>query len=379
MHGRGRAGRRVRARERERQAQGLLEARRSSSGIDQDARPSGVTNSGGPPIRVATTVRPQAIASSSACPNGSTRLGPQTTRASAISAGTSSCGTVGQDADPGRPSSRARSGPSPANVSVPSPSRSNAAASRARSSAASASRCRGTPAGSAGAGATGTARDRRRSRRPPSSRAPPAASPRARGADTRRPRRPRRRAARRAACARRRPGTEPMLRTSWPCAVTTSGARGCERREQARPGRGNARRRRRRRPRAQRAPTELEVAELAAGARVEHGAVDVVAPRRRSACSTCATNAPRSGRVGPRVHLRDEQDPHGPDTFRRTGPCGPRPPRLSRGREDRGEVVYGCVARTERLQPAACSIVARIDVVSCSVWSTANALAIPGR
>ena len=54
---------------------------------------SGGTNSGGPPIRVATTERPHAIASSSAWPNGSISAGPQTTSAALSQPGTSSCGT----------------------------------------------------------------------------------------------------------------------------------------------------------------------------------------------------------------------------------------------------------------------------------------------
>ena len=86
------AGGEVRARQRrglfERRARG----RRRRAG--RRARPaSGGTNSGGPPIRVATTERPQAIASSSAWPSGSTRLGWARTRLSASSRGISSCGT----------------------------------------------------------------------------------------------------------------------------------------------------------------------------------------------------------------------------------------------------------------------------------------------
>ena len=82
---------------------------------------SGVTNSGGPPTCVATTGRPAAIPSSSDWPNGSTRLGPQTTRAAASRAGTSSCGTRPVTEIPARPSRCGRSGPSPTKVSVPSP------------------------------------------------------------------------------------------------------------------------------------------------------------------------------------------------------------------------------------------------------------------
>ena len=44
-------------------------------------------------MRVATTERPHAIASSSAWPSGSTRLGWQSDVAAAIAAGISSCGT----------------------------------------------------------------------------------------------------------------------------------------------------------------------------------------------------------------------------------------------------------------------------------------------
>ena len=49
-------------------------------GIHEDAGACG-TNSGGPPTAVATTERPQASASSVTSPNGSARLGWQTTSA----------------------------------------------------------------------------------------------------------------------------------------------------------------------------------------------------------------------------------------------------------------------------------------------------------
>ena len=57
-----------------------------------------------------------------AWPNGSTRLTPQTTRAAASRAGTSSWGTRPVTLIPGRFSRCGRNGPSPTKVSVPSPS-----------------------------------------------------------------------------------------------------------------------------------------------------------------------------------------------------------------------------------------------------------------
>ena len=72
--------------------------------VDEHARLGG-TNSGGPPMLVATTERPQAIASSTAWPNGSIRLGWQTTCAAAIRAGSSSCGTTPASSTRSRPSS----------------------------------------------------------------------------------------------------------------------------------------------------------------------------------------------------------------------------------------------------------------------------------
>ena len=66
---------------------------------------AGMTNSGGPPTTVATTERSEAIASSSACPNGSTRLGWQTTSAAWIQRRTSSCGTRPASVTRGLPSS----------------------------------------------------------------------------------------------------------------------------------------------------------------------------------------------------------------------------------------------------------------------------------
>ena len=79
---------------------------------------------------VATTDRPHAIASSVASPNGSARLGWQTTSAAGSQRGTSACGTAPARWMPARPSSAPRSGPSPTKASDPSPRRSNARARR---------------------------------------------------------------------------------------------------------------------------------------------------------------------------------------------------------------------------------------------------------
>ena len=112
---------------------------------------SGGTNSGGPPIRVATTERPHAIASSSAWPSGST----QARLREDVALGEQARDLVVRDAAeqarrPRGPRAAARSGPSPAKVSVPSPSRANASARRTtffRSSSAPTQRKRGGPSG----------------------------------------------------------------------------------------------------------------------------------------------------------------------------------------------------------------------------------------
>src|SRR5881398_2929427 len=78
-----------------------------------------------------------------------------------------------------------------------------------------------------------------------------------------------RRTTRRVAAAT--PGSSPMLRTSRPCAVTTSGAR---------PARAAIKPLGTRKcayTTSGRAAGELEVAELAARTRVEHGSIDLVA------------------------------------------------------------------------------------------------------
>ena len=101
----------------------------SSCGSTSTPAPAG-TNSGGPPTRVATTERAQAIASSVASPNGSTRLGWHTTSAAASHRGTASWATGPATWTPCRPTSPARSGPSPTNASDPSPWRAKASARR---------------------------------------------------------------------------------------------------------------------------------------------------------------------------------------------------------------------------------------------------------
>ena len=70
----------------------IASASAGTSGGSIRTPPSGGTNSGGPPTEVATTGRPQAIASRSAWPNGSTRLGWQRTSRAARSAGTGRAG-----------------------------------------------------------------------------------------------------------------------------------------------------------------------------------------------------------------------------------------------------------------------------------------------
>src|SRR5581483_1535653 len=64
------------------------------------------------------------------------------------------------------------------------------------------------------------------------------------------------------------------------------------------------------RPRgAARPPQQLEVAALAARARVEHRELDVVAAVAQRELDL-ADERPEVGRTRPRVQLRDEQDPH---------------------------------------------------------------------
>ena len=93
-------GRLARGLVRARQRRGLARARAASASTSSGSTrtpASGGTNSGGPPIRVATTERPQAIASSSAWPSGSTRLGWQRTWPRASRRGISSCGDAAEE------------------------------------------------------------------------------------------------------------------------------------------------------------------------------------------------------------------------------------------------------------------------------------------
>jgi hypothetical protein len=62
--------------------------------------------------------------------------------------------------------------------------------------------------------------------------------------------------------------------------------------------------------RGERSLRECQIAELPAGTRVEDGAFDHVAARLELALDLCDERA-EVGRVGPWVHLRDEQDAHG--------------------------------------------------------------------
>ena len=111
--------------------------------------------------------------------------------------------------------------------------------------------------------------------------------------------------------AARIPGSQPMLRTSRPCAVTTSGAPAGERADQ--PGRNEevrvddvgleAARRGERRAR------EPEVLHLAAAAPIENRALDLVAARDELLLEPAHEHA-EVGVGRPGVHLGDEQDPH---------------------------------------------------------------------
>ena len=143
---------------------------------------------------------PQAMASSVARPNGSTRLGWQTTSAAASQRGIRVVRDRADEPDARRPSSSGRSGPSPTNASVALAAsrreglgephdvlaldqRADAEERRPSAPAELARAQRRHPAR--------TRRGRRRSRSPRSCRAPPARPPRARRAASPRPRRPR--------------------------------------------------------------------------------------------------------------------------------------------------------------------------------------------
>ena len=203
---------------------------------DSSSPSSGSTSTPAPAARtpaarrrvVATTEQPHAIPSRSACPNGSTSAGPQTTPPHQP-AGYVVVGQSARHVDAGsRPATAARSGPSPTNVKEPRPSRANASARRTTFLRSVSDPRARTRAGRAAPQARRreSGRGPLPSRRLPSSRAPRAAflqltSQVGRDRDHRRrtlddaPRQP----------TDAREG--PMLRTSRPCAVTTSGAFTC--------------------------------------------------------------------------------------------------------------------------------------------------------
>ena len=207
----------------------------SSSSGSTRTPDSGVTNSGGPPTADATTERADAIASSVARPNGSERLGWQTTSEAAIHVGTSSWATRPDEADAGP--SRERSAERPA------------ADEGERALATPLERAR-EPQDVLALGEAAEAEEVRSLAAPAELVASRLGVPRrealevdaavddlglavglghlrargGRGASARRRSR-RRPAARRSRVAARTPGIAPMFATSWPWAVTTSGAR----------------------------------------------------------------------------------------------------------------------------------------------------------
>ena len=142
-----------------------------------------------------------------------------------------------------------------------------------------------------------------------------------------------------------------MLRTSLPCAVTTSGAPPA--RAAMKPGRdeevrvddvGRARR--------ARLAGEGQIAELPARACVENGQLDLVAPRHELALDL-RDERPEVGRVGPGVHLGDEQDAHGasvrgPRTRFMSQRRRERPPRRSRSGPRRAGRAAGSLPAVPR-------------------------------
>ena len=272
---------------------------------------SGGTNSGGPPMRVATTGRPHAIPSSSAWPSGSSRLGWQRTCASREAArdlvvrrrGRRAATPVASlELRAQRPVAGERQRPfAEPRERVGEPDDVLALAQRADAEergparparAATANRSRSTPlvddlrlAARLGQLRLELARaGSRRRRRPP----PRADDEPRRSGDA---------------------GSSPMLRTSRPWAVTTSGARARERGDQ--PARDEEVRVDDVGPSA-RAARGARARDSGAcrRARVSSTARSISCPRAVSARSTCATNVAEIGRVRPGIHLRDEEDPH---------------------------------------------------------------------
>ena len=250
---RGGAGRLVRPRQCGRGAEPALSASRSVGSTRTPA--SGGTNSGGPPMRVATTER-------AARHRLEQRLAERLDQArladdvrAAIQAGSSSCGT--------RPRSSTRSRPRAARAAARRRRRSAAPRRAARkhrragrrSCAPSGSRRRGSAGGSGDAVSRGSARSGR-GRRPSRRRRLAArlgklrlelAAQVVRHGDHRDARVTTRRV------SASDPGSAPMLRTSRPCAVTTSGASTCEATGPTARGSGRRRRPARRAPRTRRA------------------------------------------------------------------------------------------------------------------------------
>ena len=264
---------------------------------------SGGTNSGGPPIRVATTGRPHAIASSSAWPNGSIRRrAADDVGGARASPGPRRAARARRRRRRARRSSAARSGPSPTKVSEPRPSRANASASRT-TFLRSVSEPTWTNAGELElrrrAARRRSARGRRPSRRPRSCRARREASPRARGAgigDARSPstaRRTTRRVERRDARDRADVADVAPVRGDDERRAEL-GREQPGRDEEVRPDDVRAAPRR-----ARTRAAELEEPALAAGAPVEHGELDLVPARREARCSAARRTSPRSGSSGP--------------------------------------------------------------------------------
>ena len=135
----------VRARERRRLRRAPRRARRRRAGSTRTPD-SGVTNSGGPPTVVATTERADAIASSVARPNGSTRLGWQTTSAAAIQCGHRRRGDAPDElGSPAGPRARRAAGRRRRTRASPRRAARTRARAGGRSCARSARRGRGTP------------------------------------------------------------------------------------------------------------------------------------------------------------------------------------------------------------------------------------------
>ena len=200
--------------------------------IDQNAR-LGRDELGGPPMRVATTGRSEASASRTTWPNGSIRLGWQTTSLAAIQVRDRRARRGRASRTRSRPSSCARSGPSPTKTRLPSssvgecvgePNDVLALVERARRRGRTAPRPPSPSSARSGAASRwrkrGRGRRRSRSRRP----CPRASgsSPRAPGAGSRKRRSRRRRGGRRPRSRSPTPGIAPTLRTSRPWAVRTS-------------------------------------------------------------------------------------------------------------------------------------------------------------